>query len=276
MPIHILHISAYRLGGIAPLALLPVIFIFALTLSTVACKAESTSHTTPTSLTSTADSIDVVYSLVPSIRGGSPLSPLFGDMPEDREAINRLALALDSVVPTGASARIAVDERGRYLTIRFREGNTLTVRRVLQCQAQPEIARMAPGAGSCNGRYVPLADTWWVEDKGLVNSPDLGLWWEDMPNFMAPIGLITLPDTLEAGQPFPLTTCCWPNILRTPTMDLSLVTRDGAEIALGRLSAGSEFSEFQLTVPDRTPEGRYWLRVSSNGFSELVDLVLVQ
>lgn len=135
---------------------------------------------------------------------------------------------------------------------------------------------MAPGAGSCNGRYVPLADTWWVEDKGLVNSPDLGLWWEDMPNFMAPIGLITLPDTLEAGQPFPLTTCCWPNILRTPTMDLSLVTRDGAEIALGRLSAGSEFSEFQLTVPDRTPEGRYWLRVSSNGFSELVDLVLVQ
>lgn len=258
------------------MTLLPVIFILALTLSTVACKVGSPSSAASTSLPSDAHSIDVVYSLVASVPGGGPLSPLFSGMPEDREAITRLALALDSAVLTGASARIAVDERGRYLAVRFREGTTLTVRRVLQCEAQPEIARMAPGAGSCNGRYIPLADTWWVEGMGIVNSPDIGLWWEDMPNFMAPIGALRLPDALVPGTPFSLSACCWANILQTPTMDLSLVARDGAEITLGRLPTGSEFSEFQLTVPERTPQGRYWLRISTNAFSELVDVVTIK
>ena len=204
------------------------------------------------------------------------MSPLFGDIPEDRDAIERLALAIDSAVVTGGSPRLLVDERGRHLIVMLRDGESVIVRQILKCDAQPEIARMTPASAGCTGRYLPLADTWWVEGKGIVKSPDLGLWWEDMPSFMAPIGSISLAETIDAGQPFSLTTCCWANILQKPTMDLSLVSQDGDEIELGQLPTEQDFAEAQLTVPDHTPQGRYWLRVSSNGFSELVEVVQMQ
>lgn len=271
--------KAYWLDRVSlPALILAVAIAFTLTLTTAACGPSPSSSATPASQPSTApaNSIDAVYSIVPSDPEGAPLSPLFRDIPEHREAIDRLALALDSAVVTGASARIAVDHRGRHLTIRFRDSNTLTVRRVLQCEAQPEIARMAPAAAGCNGRYLPLADTWWVEERGTVKSPDLGLWWEDMPNFMVPIGSLSVPENIVAGEPFSLTVCCWANILQTSTMDLSLVARDNTEIPLGELPTEAGFTETQLTVPAHTPPGRYWLRVSSNGFSELVEVVTVQ
>ena len=272
-------IGALRLG-INPRATLIVVlaiaFAFSIALSAAACGPDSGTITTPTPDLSTADSIDIVYSLMPSVREGDRLSPLFGDIPEDRDAIERLALAIDSAVVTGGSPRLLVDERGRHLIVMLREGESVIVRQILKCDAQPEIARMTPASAGCTGRYLPLADTWWVEGRGIVKSPDLGLWWEDMPSFMAPIGSISLPETIDAGQPFSLTICCWANILQTPTMDLSLVSQDGNEIALGQLPTERDSAEAQFTVPDHTPQDRYWLRVSTNGFSELVEVVQVQ
>ena len=272
-------IGAYRLGMTPHATLIVAVaiaFAFSLALSTAACGPDSATITTHAPDLSTADSIDVVYSLMPSVHGGNPLSPLFGDIPENRDAIERLAFSIDSAVVTGGSARLLVDERGRHLIVMLRDGESVIVRQILKCDAQPEIARMTPASAGCIGRYLPLADTWWVEGRGIVKSPDLGLWWEDMPSFMAPIGSISLPETIDAGQPFSLTTCCWANILQTPTMALSLVSQDGNEIALGQLPTEQDFAEAQLTVPDHTPQGRYWLRVSSTGFSELVEVVQVQ
>ena len=275
----VIPIGAYRIGTIpraTPFIVVAIAFAFSIALSAAACSPDSGSTTTPTPDLSTADSIEVVYSLMPSVRGGDPLSPLFGDIPEDRDAIERLALAIDSAVVTGGSARLLVDERGRHLIVMLRGGESVIVRQILKCDAQPEIARMTPASAGCTGRYLPLADTWWVEGRGIVKSPGLGLWWEDMPSFMAPIGSISLPETIDAGQPFSLTTCCWAFILQTPTMDLSLVSQDGNEIALGQLPTEQDFAEAQLTVPDHTPQDRYWLRVSTNGFSELVEVIQVQ
>ena len=248
------------------------ILALSLALAAVACSPDSTSPTPPPS---TADSIESVHSIVPSHPEGAPLSPLFGDRPEDRTAIERLALAIDKAEVTGASGNIAVDQRGRQLSIRLRDDTSLIIRQVLRCEAQPEIARMAP-TGSCNGRYLPLPDTWWVQGAGIVKSPDLGLWWKDMPDFMVPIGIINIPETIEAGKPFSPTTCCWKSILQTPTMTLSLVAQDDTETQLGELPTPSAFTESQLTVPTHTPEGRYWLRVSANAFSEFVEVVEVQ
>ena len=275
----VIPIGAYRIGMIPranPFIVVAIAFAFSLALSAAACGPDSDPIITPTPDLSTADSIEVVYSLMPSVRGGDPLSPLFGDIPEDRDAIERLALAIDSAVVTGGSPRLLVDERGRHLIVTLRGGESVSVRQILKCDAQPEIARMTPASAGCTGRYLPLADTWWVKGRGIVKSPDLGLWWEDMPSFMAPIGSMSLPETIVVGQPFSLTTCCWANILQTPTMDLSLVSQDGNEIALGQLPTDQDFTEAQFTVPDHTPQGRYWLRVSSIGFSELVEVVQVQ
>ena len=58
-------------------------------------------------------------------------------------------------------------------------------------------------------------------------------------------------------------------------MNLSLVSLDGAEIQLGAYPVPDTF-QGQLTVPDQTPSGRYWLRVSGGGFSELVKIVHVE
>lgn len=97
-----------------------------------------------------------------------------------------------------------------------------------------------------------------------------------MPGFMAPIGSISVSGALKAGEPFSLTTCCWARILQSPTMVLSLVAVDDTEIYLGEVPATADFTEAPLTVPAHTPEGHYWLRVSDNSFSELVELISVQ
>ena len=77
--------------------------------------ATSVANTTPSPQASSGDSIEAVYSTVASIRGGSPLSPLFGDWPEDRAAIDRLALALDTAVPITPTEHLEAYDRGRYL-----------------------------------------------------------------------------------------------------------------------------------------------------------------
>ena len=269
-----------RTGDVTRVAITFIVICLAISLAVISCCPESTSPTPPTtpsqpSQPSPADSIESVHSTVPSHPEGAPLTPLFGDRPVHRLAINRLALAIDKAEVTGASGNIAVDQRGRQLSIRLRDDTSLIIRQVLRCEAKPEIARMAP-TGSCNGRYLPLPDTWWVQGAGIVKSPDLGLWWKDMPDFMVPIGIINLPDTLHPGESFSLTICCWKSILQTPTMTLSLVAQDDTETQLGELPTASGFTESRLTVPESTSPGRYWLRVSTNGFSELVELVNVR
>ena len=52
----------------------------------------------------------------------------------------------------------------------------------------------------------------------------------------------------------------------------SLVSVDGLETELGEVPVSSDYFQGQGIVPDGTPGGRYWLRVASPGFSELVVL----
>ncbi len=112
----------------------------------------------------------------------------------------------------------------------------------------------------------------------MVKSSDLGSWWEDMTSFMVPIGGIIAPESIKPGDTFPVTGYDWADQIETPTMELSLVPADGHEIELADfpIEAGWGYFEEQVVVPDETPRGRYWLRVSGGGFSELVDVVQVE
>ena len=143
----------------------------------------------------TANSIDVVYSIVASMIGGEPLSPLFADWPEDRPAIDRLASALGSAMPITPTEHLTANDRGRYLTIRYRNGAELMVRQVSWCEDWG--GRRDFIGGACRGEHKPLTDTWWVEGTGMVKSSDLGSWWEDMTSFMVPIGGIIAPESIN-------------------------------------------------------------------------------
>ena len=116
---------------------------------------------------------------------------------------------------------------------------------------------------ACRGKFALLSDIWWVDGKGMVESSDLGLWWEDMPEFMVPIGNVQAPKTINAGEPFTLKLCCWDDFFQADRMNLSLVSADGFEVDLGEVPGLCDdvFKQWQGIVPEQTPSGRYWWRV---------------
>ena len=230
--------------------------------------ATSAASTTPSPQALSGDSIEAVYSTVASIIGGSPLSPLFGDWPEDRAAIDRLALALDTAVPITPTEYLEANDRGRYLRIRYRDGTQLMVRQVTRCEPRSD-AKDSVGA-SCRGRWVHLSDTWWVEGTGMVKSAELGLWWEDMTTFMVRIG-----ETIEVGGSFLISGWSWHRVVEAPAMKLSLISADGLETKLAEIPVSPTYFEDEVMLPGQTPRGRYWLRVTSGDFSELVDVIQV-
>ena len=225
---------------------------------------------------STSDSIDVVYSTVASLIGGDPLSPLFGDRPEDRPAIDRLASALGRAIPITPTEHLTANNRGRYLTIRYRNGAELMVRQVSWCEDWGSRRDFIGGA--CRGEHKPLTDTWWVEGTGMVKSAELGRWWEEMTTYMVPIGGIIAPKSLKPGDTFTVSGYGWEDQIETPTMELSLVSAYGHEVELADLpiEADMDYFEEQVVAPGETPRGRYWFRVSGGGFSEHVDVVEVE
>ena len=202
--------------------------------------------------------------------GEAPLSPLFGDWPEHSAVIARLALALDTATPITPTEHLSANERGRYLRIHVRDGTELAVRRVSWCEQRSGMV--------CRGEFALLSDIWWVDGKGMVESSDMGLWWEDMPEFMVPIGNLQAPKKIKAGEPFTLKLCCWGDFVQVDRMNLSLVSADGFGIDLGEVPGFSDdrFEQWRGIVPEQTPSGRYWWRVSGDSFSELVDVVLLE
>ena len=112
----------------------------------------------------------------------------------------------------------------------------------------------------------------------MVKSSALASWWEDKTSFMVPIGGINAPESIKPGDTFPVSGYDWADHIEPPTMELSLVAVDGHEIELTKfpIEAGWGYFEEQVVVPDGTPKGRYWLRVSGGAFSELVNVVQVQ
>ena len=140
----------------------------------------------PTYHASTPNPIDVVYSTVASLPSGDPLSPLFGDRPEHGVAIDRLSSALKSAIVITPTEHLRANSRGRFLKIHYRDGVELRVRSVSWCE-QWSGGKDFVG-GFCSGEHRQLEDSWWVEGIGIVRSPALRSWWEDMPTFMVPIG----------------------------------------------------------------------------------------
>ena len=179
------------------------------------------------------------------------MSPLFGDWPEDRAAIDRLALALDTAVPITPTEHLEAYDRGRYLRIRYRDGTELMVRGVARCEPRSD-AKDSVGA-SCRGRWVHLSDTWWVEGTGMVKSAELGLWWEDMTTFMVSIGTVNSPERIKKGESFGVSVCCWGNVVQAPTITLSLVSADGPETKLAEIPVSSTYFQEDVVVPGQTP-----------------------
>ncbi len=227
----------------------------------------------PTYHASTPNPIDVVYSTVASLPSGDPLSPLFGDRPEHGVAIDRLSSALKSAIVITPTEHLRANSRGRFLKIHYRDGVELRVRSVSWCE-QWSGGKDFVG-GFCSGEHRQLEDSWWVEGIGIVRSPALRSWWEDMPTFMVPIGSIRIPKSINVGRSFPLSGCCWADIVRAPSISLSLVASDGGEIKLVDIpiEANTRVFRSEVIVPRGTPSGRYFLRLSSGSYSVLVDLV---
>ena len=244
-------------------------------LALIACNVLNQGSPTTSAQVYQASTIEVVYSKVPAMIGEAPLSPLFGDWPEHNAAVARLALALDTATPITPTEHLLANHHGRYLRIHLRDGTEVAVRQVAWCE---QWSRMI-----CRGsKSATLTDIWWVDGKGMVESSDLGLWWEDMPEFMVPIGNVRAPKTIKAGELFTLTLCCWDDFVQADRMNLSLVSADGFEIDLGEIPVLTDMQvpevdyQWQGIVPEQTPSGRYWWRVSSEGFSELVDDVQLE
>ena len=231
---------------------------------------------TPTTspVPSVGPSIEAVFSYVASVPGGRPLRPLFDHLPKDREPIARLASALEAAVPIEPDDRLHGNERGRYLSIRYDDGTKVTIRQVHRCVPKSEDDVGKPVTILCQGEWVWEDDTWWVEGVGMVTSTGLSRWWEEMPELMARIGILSLPQIVEAGEPFTMTLYSWHGVIDGDSINLGLESLDGTEIGLGTFPTSDTF-QGQLTVPGQTPEGRYWLRVSGGNFSELVEVVQV-
>ena len=82
----------------------------------------------------TLSSIEAVYSMVASRAMGARLNPLFADQPDDGAVIARLALAIETAIPIMPTDHLSANDRGRYLSIRFRNGTELAVRQVSWCE----------------------------------------------------------------------------------------------------------------------------------------------
>ena len=232
---------------------------------------------TPTTspVLATQPPIEAVFSLVPSLPSGDPLRPLFGHLPKDREPIARLARALETAIPIAPDEHLSANDRGRYLDVRYRDGMKIAIREVARCEPWTDADAKESVGGRCKGKWVRQNDTWWVEGAGMVKSAHLAQWWEEMTGFMVPIGSVGIPKTIEAGESFKITLFSWDGVIDGDSVDLSLVSSDGAEIGLGGYPVSGTF-QGQLSVPGETPSGRYWLRVSGGGFSELVTIVHIE
>ena len=219
-------------------------------------------------------SIEAVLSRVPSKVGGDPLRPLFEHLPADSPVIARLASAIDEAIPIASDENLSANDRGRDLSVRYSDGSRLAVRQVSWCEPWSDADAKESVGGRCQGRWVPANDTWWVEGTGMVESSDLSRWWQDMAEFMAPIGSIGIPQAIKAGEPFKITLLNWDAVINGDSLNLSLVSSDGSEIGLGVFPT-SDLFQGDATVPAHTPSGRYWLRVAGGGFYELVEIVEV-
>ena len=151
----------------------------------------------------------------------------------------------------------------------------MAIRQVARCEPWTDADAKESAYVGCKGNWVRQTDTWWVEGTGMVKSTHLAQWWEEMTEFMVPIGSIGIPKTIEAGEPFKITLFSWDGVIDGDSVDLSLVSSDGAEIGLGGYPVSGTF-QGQLSVPDQTLDGRYWLRVSGGSFSELVTIVHIE
>ena len=260
-------------GGKAPHRLRGVDFRVGDSEASACDTGRATSAPTRTS-PGTLSSIEAVYSMVASRPMGDPLNPLFADQPDDGAVIARLALAIETAIPIMPTDHLSANDRGRYLSIRFRNGTELTVRQVSWCE-QWDGRREFVG-GVCRGRHETLSDIWWVEGRGMVESPALALWWREKAEFMAPIGYVGIPETIMPGEPFRITSCCWEGIVQAETIKLSLVSAGGLEIGLGEFPISSGITQRNEIVPYGTQSGRYWLHAASSGFSEVVDVVQVE
>ena len=219
-------------------------------------------------------SIEAVHSWVASIVGGDPLRPLFAHQPDDQAVIASLAHALDAVTPIAPGQHLSVNDRGRYLSVRYSDGTKMAIRQVARCEPRSDAEAKESIGGRCSGRWVRLNDAWWVEGTGIVESSSLSRWWEHMTEFMAPIGTIGIPKTIRVGEPFHFTLINWDDVIDGLSMNLSLMPLDGPEIELGTFPVSDVF-QGQMAVPEQVPIGRYWLRVSGDGFAELVHVVQV-
>ncbi len=229
---------------------------------------------TTSSGTGAGPSIESVFSYVASLPSGVPLRPLFGHLPKDREPISRLARALQAAVPIESDDRLHANDRGRYLSVTYGDGTNAAIRQVFRCLPKSEDDVGEPVTGWCKGEWVREDDTWWVEEVGMVKSAALSRWWDEMPEIMVRTGILSLPEIIEADEPFTITLFSWDDVIDGDSINLGLVSSDGREIGLGTFPSSDTF-QGQLKVPDRTPSGRYWLRVSGGNFSELVQVVNV-
>ena len=239
---------------------------------TIAPLQTATPTTSP--VTVTLPPIEAVFSWVASVPSGFLLRPLFEHLPKDREPIARLTRALETAVPIASDELLWANDRGRHLGVRNRDGTKLTIRQVSRCEPSPTGDVGEPATGWCEGEWVLPMDIWWVEGVGMVKSSDLSQWWDEMLEFMVPIGNASIPTAIEAGKPFTITLYSWGDVVDGDSINLSLESLDGLEIDLGAFPVSGTF-QGQVTVPDETQGGRYWLRVSGGGFSELVNIVYV-
>ena len=219
-------------------------------------------------------SIEAVYSWVASMIGGDPLRPLFAHQPDDQTVIAGLAHALHAATQIAPGRHLSVNDRGRYLSVRYSDGTKLAIRQVVRCEPRSDVDAKESVGGRCSGRWVRLNDAWWIEGTGMVESSDLSRWWQVMTEFMVPIGSVGIPKSINTGEPFKITLLSWDDVVNGDSVNLSLVSSDGPETGLGAFPASDHF-QGEVVVPAQTPSGRYWLRVAGGGFSELVETVQV-
>ena len=224
---------------------------------------------------STEPTIEAVYSWVASFIGGRPLRPLFQHLPADRPVIDRLARAIDSAVPVQTNEHLRPNDRGRYLSLLSSDGTKLRVRQVSRCEPWSDADAKKSFGDGCQGRWVRQGDKWWIEDKGIVTSPDVGRWWEEMDEYMMQVAMVGIPKKIKVGEIFKVTLGDWSKVVDGDSVTLSLEQVDGPETRLGTYPASGIFQGHRR-IPAETSAGRYWLRVTGGDFSELVEIVDVE
>ena len=202
------------------------------------------------------------------------MRPLFAHQPDDQTVIAGLAHALHAATQIAPGRHLSVNDRGRYLSVRYSDGTKLAIRQVVRCEPRSDVDAKESVGGRCSGRWVRLNDAWWVEGTGMVESSDLSRWWEHMTEFMVPIGSVGIPKSINTGEPFKITLLSWDDVVNENSVILSLVSSGGTETGLGAFPASDHF-QGEVVVPAQTPSGRYWLRVAGGSFSELVETVQV-